>query len=402
MNLWHTNKSLRHSVKQIALISTFASATFASVANEGVVFSGQVKTVTPTVTIEADDGAVAHVKDFSLSVIQDALECELYTEVWQTQNSFAEDEKPRCLFEWTGSVNGLTVDSLALEGILNTADTAGFEYQVSILDQGQKRVIVTDTYELPVGSPEISNIVDIVANWSNEQEAGLTQENYDKNNRLTSAFVEVEPRPFTQVVTFRGANCTVEAEQNGCTVTFDSLRPGEGAPESFGSLVEQITATDEKNYLELQTRNFVIDYDYRSPEVVDFVVNGVGEMAPIDYSVDDQDYVLQENKAMLVLRTPHYDKPGDWWFPEVEDIELIIDSTIATEYLVQIKGETYEYEVNSVLARSSYEINPSGEPTIINDKIVFFYDVSGIPDGRFTANIKASDKYNNTREVGIP
>lgn len=377
------------------------SGAIAGSAQAQVTFSGQLETVMPEVKITAMERPVSHVKDFYLELDKDAIECDLKTIEWQAQNTYLEGAKPLCFFEWTGTVNGLVANDLLLEGILDTDATVSFGYTVSVLNNAEKTLLITDEYTVDVESPELPLIIDAIAKWSDGETTGLEQDSYGRMRQLRGVEVKVEPRPFQQKLMLDGKECVVDIDEESCFLSADSIIPGDGVPEEVGAMVKQIEVLDVKEYLTPELETFTVNYDYRSPAVETFIVNGVGEMAPIVHDVAGVEFTLEENEALLVLSTPHSDKSGDWWFPKVRDLRLKVLGEGSTGREMLVNGKNVMFPTNTAIPNSLYRIYEKGEHQQIDQFTVIRYDINNLPDGDYEADIIATDSFNNIREEKV-
>lgn len=382
---------LKLSVVSLALM--LSSNTFA----KSITFTGQIEAVNPTVQIESMEQPVAYVKDFELQVKKDGIECDFVTDEFAADNTYIKGAKPLCFFEWTGTSHGLAIDALKLKGILDTDTTVDFDYRVSIVDDGVKTELFTRTYTLAVESPEIPKILDIIADWGNEEVSGLEQENYSKTRNLRSVTLKAEARPFKQVLKIDGQQCEVGIDEDECSVFLPNYIPGGAVPEAFGRDVKQVGVIDSKGYFTEASTEIGINYDYRSPEVTNFIVNGTGDMGVITQNIEGTDFTLNENEAILVMQTPHAGKAGDWWVPVANKIKLFIqDGQMPTDE-IEFNGKVIDFSVPNFRYGTEFSVKSIGVPTVVNDKVVIKYTINDVPDGMYRAEVIASDKFNNSR-----
>lgn len=384
-------------LKSLSLLCAFLLG--GSVQAETVTYSGKVNAVNPKINLDVTERPYAFVKDFYLEVQKDAEECDLLTSRWEADNTYLEGAKPLCLFEWTGVVNGLEVDERILRGVLTESDTVSFGYQVSILNQGQQHVLINDTLTVDVASPVASEIVDIIANWDDVDTAGSEQENYDRNRRLNGITAEVVPRPYPQLLRFDEEICVVGIDESTCRISANFGVPGDGEPEAVGTFMDAVEVLDTKEYLTPAMEIFSVDYDYRSPEVVDFIVNGIGTQGMITHEVAGTSFEIEQNEALLVVRTPHSHRNDDWWRPIVEDIRLVPDDGVARSETIQIMGEDVTFPVISPAPNQDYRVKERGEWEQYGEYFVMRYDVQNVPDAQYTAKINVTDSLDNQRLV---
>lgn len=383
--------------KSLSLLCAFLLS--GSVQAETVTFSGKVNAVKPKINLDVTERPYAFVKDFYLEVQKDAEECDLLTSRWEADNTYLEGAKPLCLFEWTGVVNGVEADERILRGVLTEFDTVSFGYQVSILNQGQQHVLINDTLTVDVAEPVASEIVDIIANWDDVDTVGSEQENYDRNRRLNGITAEVVPRPYPQLLRFDEESCVVGIDESTCRISANFGVPGDGEPEAVGTFMDAVEVLDTKEYLTPAMEIFSVDYDYRSPEVVDFIVNGLGNQGLITHEVAGASFEIETNEALLVVKTPHANRTDDWWVPVVENIRLIPDDGVARSETIEIMGKEVSFPVVTPIPSQEYRIKEKGEWEQHGEYFVMRYDVQNIPDAEYTAKINVTDSLRNRREA---
>lgn len=383
--------------KSLSLLCAFLLSGY--VQADMVTFSGKVNAVKPKINLDVTDRPYAFVKDFYLEVDKDAEECDLLTSRWAADNTYLEGAKPLCLFEWTGMVNGLEADERILRGVLTESDTVSFGYQVSILNQGQQHVLINDTLTVDVALPVASEIVDVIANWRDADIAGTEQENFDRDRQLNGITAEVVPRPYPQLVRFEEESCVVGIDESTCRISANFGVPGDGEPEAVGSFMDAVEVFDTKEYLTPAMEIFSVDYDYRSPEVVDFIVNGLGSQGVITHEVAGASFDIEPNEALLVVRTPHSHRNDDWWVPVVENIRLIPDDSVVRSETIEILGKEVSFPVITPLPNQDYRVREGGEWEQHGEYFVMRYDIQNIPDAQYTAAINVTDSLQNRRAV---
>lgn len=383
-------------VKTLIALSIIAGNN--ALADNAKVYSGEVRAVNPTVSISSIDTPVAYVKDFVLEVQKDAIECDLKADRWEAENTHMDGAKPLCLFEWTGAINGLQVNDLRLAGVLDKADVVNFEYQVSILDKGEQTVLLTGEYSVDALNPELPEIVDVILKWTDADIGGNEQISYNKTRSLNGLNIEIAPQPYPQLVSYGEQECEIQENETSCSVSMPFVIPGDGEPEATGTWVDAFEVSDTKDYFTPVMETLSVDYDYRSPEVVDFMVNGYGEMTPFTHNVEGVDYTVEENEALIVMRSPHGDLDGTWWNPNVDDIALTMKEGISSSRNMEVNGKTYDFSISGAATNNSYKVVSAGEIEQVGDYFIGRYNISSLPDGHYTAKVEVTDDYNNSRE----
>jgi len=381
-------------------IALFAPAFSMAQSVESVKYSGQINSLVPAIQIDVSKTPTAFVEDVTVELHEDGQHCRLTTSEQDFQYSYRAGNEPVCLFEWTSNDVGIPLEGMKNTGVLNNEGTVGIEYQVSVMNSGEKTIILSDALDIDVLSPTDSVITGLKTYLGGQELTGFEIEHHDRRQGVRRLFVEVEPRTFEQVVTVMGESCSVPEGETGCNIDMENFIPGSENGTLLGTENINITTVDTKQYLQPATTEIDINYDYRPPYVAEFIVNADGSDNLKIHSIYDTEFELAKDEGLLVIHSDHTASSGDWWLPKVKKFELIPDA--------ENKSETTDITINDLPIRvprlvSSYRENYSlavgGEPQIIQDKIVFPVSVASLPDGKYDINATVEDLFENRTPV---
>lgn len=397
MNTNSTFKALTMFKRTAVALAICAPTLSMAQSSEGIKFTGEIKSLVPEINIEVSDTPTAFVEDVSVAINEDGTHCRLTTSEQDFNYSYRSGTEPVCLFEWLDNTVGILLEGMTNTGVLNQVDTVGIDYQVSVMNSGEKTVIITDTFEVDVLTPEESTIVGLTTFLGEREATGFEIENYDRRQGVRLLTVEVEPRTFDQVITVMGESCTVPEGETQCDVDMGNFIPGRDDESLIGTESLTVEALDLKDYLTAATSNVNVNFDYRPPTVAEFVVNADGGEDVMTYTVEGTDFEIAKDQGLLILQTHHYDKEGDWWLPEVKKFELIPDTENAAEN-IEVNINDLPIRVPQLISnyRDNYSIAVGGEPQFIGDKVIYPVSVASLPDGKYDINAVVSDSYENT------
>jgi hypothetical protein len=364
-------------------------------ASADLTYTGELIVGGPVVKISSTASPVAHVNDFQLSVDIDALECTLVTDYDAAENSFFPNTKPSCLFEWTGSEHGLELNKLNVSGVLSTEGVVDFDYQVSIINEGTKTILLTDTYSIDVEAPKKQVITSVKAKWFDGFVEGTEQVNYNRSNSLFGWEVVVEERPYAQIVEVDGRNCKLKANETSCFVSLDPFVPGTDTDVEQGALIQKMVVSDQKYYFDAIEDDLGIEWDYRGPKSLGFSYNTDTDNVTKNVTVGGLNISLAPEEAVFVMSSPHVGKEGDWWKPSRSRVELKTEIGAEHSDIMYVYGTRVRFDVPNFMPRSEFLLDAIGEPEFIGDKIIYRYSTASIPDGNYHIATVAEDSFSN-------
>lgn len=377
----------------IALVSPLVAS---AQSTEQIKYTGELTSLMPKVSVGISETPTAFVEDVKLTIDENGVHCRLTTSMQDFNYSYKAGGTPVCLFEWVGDGKGIVLDGLKSEGVLNQADEVEFKYTVSVMNGGEKKTILEDSFVANVITPTDSVITGIDSKIGTQDVDGFEFDNYDRRRGISRVTINVEEKTFEQVVSLMGKTCKVPEGETSCRVDIGNLIPGVEDETLVGTESLAVSALDTKDYLTPSNQDIVINFDYRPPTVVEFVMNGSAKTESITHTVDGTDFELGVNEGILVLQTFHSAKEGDWWVPQIESFELVPEVAVdalggeitINERVVRIPQLLTSY-------RDKYNVSPSSEAIMVGDKVVFKMNLMSLPDGRYNINAIVSDEYEN-------
>jgi hypothetical protein len=359
-------------------------------------FTGELVTANPIVSISSSETPVAHVKDFEIRVDSDGIECNLVTDSDTAEKSFFRNMKPSCLFEWTDSAHGLTISDLKATGLLSTEGSAEFGYQISVVNEGEKTILITDSLELDIETPVEPVVTKVQAKWGRDVVEGVEQVTYNRSNSLFGWEVALEERPYPQMVTLDGYDCTVKSYETTCSIIIDPFAPGVDTEDEEGRIEQDIFAKDQKSYFNnTPATDLGINWDYRGPKALGFAYNADSDNETKDITIGELNLTLAPEEAVLVVASPHIGKDGDWWMPSESRIKLKTELGSEHNDVMEIHDTRVRFDVPNFMYRTEFYLDAIGEPELVGDNIVYRYSTDKIPDGKYNAEAIAEDSNRN-------
>lgn len=385
------SRSLNIVTASLALAALHANADTLS-------FKGTLHSLVPKVSVTNSKTPTAFVEEVKLAVSKNGVHCDLTTNTTTFSNTYEAGKKPLCLFEWIGTQHGLVSNNLESEGVLTAVDKVNFDYQVSLMDAGQKIPIVSDTFTMDVNTPKKAVITSIESVLGGSKLSELKLENNNKRNGLERITVNIEERPYPQKVIIQDKSCVVEEGQSSCFIGFEDLVPGLSDAGLVGVENLPITSVDQFDYLEPEEAQVELGYDYRPPTLNELVLNA-NNSESVHYDLNGMSIEVEPNKGLAIIDTPHSQKEGDWWIPQINQITMKPLSTNSSiEDDIVINGVKVRVPIINGRYRSEYNIRQVGDVHVAGDKAAFIIDISSLPDGIYSADISVQDKYKNASD----
>ena len=386
--------------KSAIAVALFTPALSMAQSIESVKYTGQISSLVPAVKIDISQTPTAFVEDITVALDEDGQHCRLTTSEQDFQYSYRAGKEPVCLFEWMSNDIGIPLEGMKNIGVINKINTVGIAYQVSVMNSGEKTVILSDALSIDVLSPTDSVITGLKTYLGGQELTGFDIEHHDRRQGLRRLLVEVEPRTFEQIVTVMGEVCLVPEGETTCNIDMGNFIPGRDSESLQGTEQLNIATLDTKDYLQPATSNVDIIYDYRPPHVTEFIVNADGEDSAKTYSIYDTEFELAKDEGLLIMHSDHTESLGDWWLPKVKKFELVPNAENKSE-IADITINDLPIRVPQLVSsyRENYSLAVGGEPQIIQDKIVFPVSVSSLPDGKYDINAIVEDSFENSSAV---
>lgn len=371
-----------------------------AIAAETVTYRGSIKAELPAVSSTASSTPVAFVKDYKLSLNADGGICELSTDDAYARRTINENGKWICLVEWDTERYGLSPNRLDLAGVLNADGSLSFGYKLSIYSEGNKKPITTGAITETASVPQKPVITGYQSRWAKKTErtVGSEQWTYDKSDVLSEATINVEARPFTQKVMLNGQECTVREGSSSCQVRI--AKNFLNTTEVQGALTYTGTVADTKGYFDTDTTsNLLVNWDFRAPTIAHLAYN-VEPDAQAKLVVHDGITVeLQPNQGVAFVKTPHTERADSWWIPSDMTMNLIKSDGKAHSAIDVVSGVPVRFNVPNIGYSANYSARPIGSPAINNGYLIYTYDLSKIPDGKYNITVKPADLYANSTQL---
>lgn len=389
-----------------ALASLFALTT-AQASTVHVTYKGFVETKTPTVLIESNSSYPEFyqgVIEYNLKSITDNGVCTFRANQSLAYGSF-NSEDWNCLFEWDKNVAGLSVDGLFQRGYIRDSGIAELPYSIYVFSgkDNERHLITRGVTKIDVTAPEEPVIVDANVNWLDRNEIGLEQLNHNPDSKIVRVRFTVEPRPYRQRLS-KGANtCLVNPEDTTCTVAVTPQRAFGERHFNLQGVTELFFQRDSHNYFweRKEKTPVVVEWDYRPPELHAVELNIGHEAEDIRIiNVDNHAISIAKDEGVIVLKSPHTGRDGKWWHLKNSSVEINLDNDVEVKPYIVIDGTRIHFQIPYFTWDTKHQLKSQLTPEIIGDYLIYRYDFSKVPDGRYSLKAELKDAYDNgTTEV---
>lgn len=390
-------------IKRIPLCTAFFSVLAMSFstanASEGMTWTGKVVAQVPQVETYSSPDPASHVEYVDFRIEQNAGVCDLVIDSRSPSSTYVRGQKPVCVVEYYGYSHGYPLDSLDMSAILTSYGGQRISYRVSVINNGQSHVILDESHPMDITRPTPSVITNATSKVGSQTIEGFELYNFDKRVGFSNLTVHVEPKVYDQRVTVDEDSCIVPEGETSCELPFTDYIPGLENESLQGTDSLLVRATDTRSHTPANEKPLDVHFDYRPPQLLDFVANVSQSSDTISHTVDGMDFEIPRNKGLLVVQTPHFLREDDWWQPEFSSLSFVPEE-ITESYPTSININGREIPVPSLLTsyRPLYNLRTEANPQLISDKMVFEVDLSSLPDGRYAVNAVVQDQYSNSSD----
>ncbi|WP_240224743.1 hypothetical protein [Rheinheimera hassiensis] len=379
------------------ILSLFAASLYAQ---DGPVFKGALIAQMPDVKSQMTDTPVAHVKDFSLTLNQDAHACRLTTDISLAKKGRDTQGRWVCLLEWGEETHSLTPKHLELSGLSNSSGNLSFAYTLSVFSGGQKMHL--DSGSIPVGflEPELPEILDYEVEWVRaENTHGVDHINYNRMDSASNLVVHAAPRPFNQRFFVDGKQCDINEGESRCQVRIN--REFATLNEKTGAFAYDGRLADTKNYWDIGTPGIAnLHWDFREPSVAHIAMNSALKGEDLTVSHDGLDVTLQPDEAIAFIKTPHYGLDGNWWVPKNPKLNLALSNGLSHSNLMVVNNNSIRFNVTGVAYDKNFSL-PSADPELRGEYLIYRYRMNELPDGLYDLSVAVSDDFDNSSSLTL-
>jgi hypothetical protein len=379
------------------ILSIFAASAHAQ---DGPVFKGTLIAQMPDVQSQMSDIPVAHVKDYLLSLNQDAHACRLTTDVSLAKKGRDTQGRWVCLLEWADETHALSPKNLQLSGVSNASGDLSFGYTLSVFSGGQKMHL--DTGSIPVNflEPELPEILDYEVKWARASSSrGENHINYNRMDSAANLVVYAEPRPFDQRFFVDGQQCDIKEGEGQCQIRIN--RAFSNLTEKTGVFPYDGRVADTKNYWDIGTpRTANLHWDFREPQVSHIAMNSALKGEPLSVSHDGHEVTLAPDEAVAFVKTPHYALDGDWWVPKDAKLNLVMSNGLSHSNLMVVNDNSIRFNVTGVAYDKNFNL-PSGEPELRGEYLIYRYRMNDLPDGLYDLSVAVRDEFDNNSALTL-
>lgn len=319
--------------------------------------------------------------------------------------SFRQNEV-RCFVEWVGAPPGLEISQLDQRGYFSNAGKAEFPYKIWVFSgkNDEKHLVAEGVYEVDVLEPEAPKILNAKVKWTDRESEGFEHINHNPDASIVRVELIAEKRPYRQKMQRGGDLCHIGPEDTSCTVNVSE-------PIFFGSrgdimqgLEDVVFHTDSHNdFWGMNVKvPLAVEWDYRPPKL-EFAKIHIGHdvTEPTEIDIDGQKVTIQPEEAIVVVSTPHSARPSDWWYLANSELEFHLDDDVILNPYIYVGRFRVGFKVPNFSWDQSHNVPAKQTPELVGNKLIYRYDLSEIPDGRYNIVAQIKDKYDNGQEENI-
>lgn len=375
----------------------------------GITITGELVGKSPDVVLPAVADTIANVKPVSFKASQGAgAGCLLTSSVEFAKAHLQKNGDLLCLFEWV-LPSGLTSNAGVASGYFANYGDQEVGYNVSIFSGSNQEKILVESgrMSVQVARATLPLIISYSTTVSSGTKPGKSVTSYSRNDLLKTIQVSVEPKPYPQRVLIKSiGSCDVAEGAGNCSISAASTTVSND-DSIKGIRTFEVEADASNGYFTTQkivTKDlYDLGWDYRAPSLNDYNMQAVsaGNEKLLTIPVNEQTIVISNEKAILVVDTPHYGKEGTWWHP-------IATLKLQPDPLYKPVIPTYQLGGDDMLNLASMISLPTGEMLLnpintsqIGDKFIFEFALSDVPDGVYYSVANVKDAYGNTWEGNV-
>lgn len=371
---------------------------------KSVYIIGSITSVPPKVEFTYPDEIYRGVKEYS-ALAKEAVASGCRLETVREEAYTSDSSNLKCFFEWTGDTDpSWNANGLALDGRPTAAAGEHYRsYRISYFNGIEKEriTLIEDSVAYTTLEPVPPVIVNVTTDTTSAQYQGLSFITHDKNEKLRKITVEVEPRPFDQVVALTqfGESCEVPEGQDSCVVAISAFHLS-GDDSLTGQLTTALKVSDKYDVVSAPNSQIQYAWDYRPPVIEQYAVKAVGDTTSNDISIDvgGETVVVQNNEAVVVLSSPHStDTANKWWLPSKVSLsfEEHTDHVGVSDFVTLEGRDIGDLFRDEHVTYTEKTVDSFGIPQQIGNKFVYRIPLSSVVDGFYQGNIKALDRFAN-------
>lgn len=370
----------------------------------GITITGQIIAKKADITLPTITDSVANVDTLSFTFGQGANPgCRITTNESEAKAYAQTSDDMLCYLEWT-LPSGLSAYSGTVSGTLNNYGENIVGYTVSIFSGSSREKVVVETGEMTIDAAQAitPNITDVLTTLTSESVDGYDVVSHSKTGLVKSIKTTVEPRPFDQVVNINGVGtCTVAEGTDNCSINTPSITVVTDPSNTVGTNSYTINVDSSNAYFKnsgsISNHTYSLGWDLRTAELANFALQAVspGNEQILTTDLNGLTLTLNNEKARIVLTSPHEGEPGTWWNPTAKLVLKADQNYTINTPSYTLGGEDIMQNPDVItLPTGEMEVAPSSV-THENGYWVFEYDISEIPDGIYIPNAIVQDAYNN-------
>lgn len=301
-------------IKKLLLSACLTMLAFEAAASLNI--EGSLRSYLPTLAKNLNSPDLAHIDELDLKLkVNPDSGCEIVSSYTKARTLNLNGELT-CVFTWETIPAGISGGLLSASGVPTDVGEETLSYSIAFFSgrNSEKVVINSEDITFDLAMPQQPVITRVSSSWEEHQNEGLTTFNYSQSNKLTRIDIEVEARPFDQVVEIsKLGSCIVAANSTHCSIELNGNKYGSDLQTS-GYSMHYIHANSKNKFFSDENKEvFTIAWDYRKPEIIhfesryhtDFADERFGETF---FSIGPVSEQVINKQAKVVIKSPYPDE----------------------------------------------------------------------------------------------
>lgn len=379
-------KAIKHCVIMFSALPLLAGA-------EPITFTGVVDAELPKIELQPAGTLVSDVKEFNLKPVTNAGICRLTASEEYAKNHGA---GYFCLIKWS-EIPGVTQDAIGIKGIAAGAGEKKYQYDLALFDGGEFKPFFSDEIAATFVAPVAPSQPSIYTDWAiRADDANTDHKLFNRKEVLSRVTLKATSRNYDQVASFHGKTCTIPEGKTECDILvskgFTSTETDQGTDEL------PFFVTDKYDFFAKSEQKYALSWDFRPPEVVKYFVNADSNRLPMIITDYGDPFVLYPDQAAVVVKSPHSEEPGDWWYPTDPSLKLKVSENFKMTKTLTYEESPVTFNLALRNPLNLFTAKTITKPKLSNGYLIYTYDFKAVEDGMYDFTVATQDGNSNQTE----
>lgn len=360
---------------------------------EPITFTGVVKAELPKVELQPSDTLVSDVKEFKLKPMPNAGICRLTA---SEENAKSHVAGYFCLIKWK-EMQGVSQDAVGIKGIASGAGEKKYQFDISLFDGGVFKPFFSDEISATFVAPVPPSQPSIFTDWAVREDTSSTVHKlFNRQEVLSKVTLTATSRNYDQVAVFHGQSCTIPEGKTECEILVNKsflTTQSEQGTENLPFFV-----TDKYDFFQKSEQKYDVAWDFRPPEVVKYFVNADSNRLPMIISEYGDPFVLYPDQAAVVVKSPHSEEPGDWWYPTDPSLKLKVSDNFKMTKTLTYEESPVTFNLALRNPLNLFTAKTITKPKLSNGYLIYTYDFKEVEDGMYDFTVATQDGNSNGTE----